>query len=108
MAETLLVQQKLIKESQWIYTVNRILKFSEILCFRPLCKLMRSRMCHVEQGMTEVICVGIKQWSGKIIMHLTDVYFLHSGGVMIYFDRIEVVNMLVPLAGTKSSHSFHC
>uniref|UniRef100_A0A3Q1KCF3 Erlin-1 n=1 Tax=Anabas testudineus TaxID=64144 RepID=A0A3Q1KCF3_ANATE len=30
-----------------------------------------------------------------------------SGGVMIYFDRIEVVNMLVPLAGTKSSHSFH-
>lgn len=24
-----------------------------------------------------------------------------SGGVMIYFDRIEVVNMLVPTAGTK-------
>uniref|UniRef100_A0A8C5H515 Erlin-1 n=1 Tax=Gouania willdenowi TaxID=441366 RepID=A0A8C5H515_GOUWI len=24
-----------------------------------------------------------------------------SGGVMIYFDRIEVVNMLVPLAGTQ-------
>uniref|UniRef100_A0A671YGV3 Erlin-1 n=1 Tax=Sparus aurata TaxID=8175 RepID=A0A671YGV3_SPAAU len=24
--------------------------------------------------------------------------FLHSGGVMIYFDRIEVVNMLVPFA----------
>lgn len=24
---------------------------------------------------------------------------LHSGGVMIYFDRIEVVNMLVPSAG---------
>lgn len=26
-----------------------------------------------------------------------------SGGVMIYFDRIEVVNMLVPLAGNNSS-----
>uniref|UniRef100_A0A667WNB3 Erlin-1 n=1 Tax=Myripristis murdjan TaxID=586833 RepID=A0A667WNB3_9TELE len=25
-------------------------------------------------------------------------FFLHSGGVMIYFDRIEVVNMLVPSA----------
>lgn len=24
---------------------------------------------------------------------------LHSGGVMIYFDRIEVVNMLVPSSG---------
>uniref|UniRef100_A0A669BVU8 Erlin-1 n=1 Tax=Oreochromis niloticus TaxID=8128 RepID=A0A669BVU8_ORENI len=26
------------------------------------------------------------------------IFFLHSGGVMIYFDRIEVVNMLVPSA----------
>lgn len=29
----------------------------------------------------------------------TQLYVFHSGGVMIYFDRIEVVNMLVPSAG---------
>lgn len=39
-----------------------------------------------------------------MIMCVTDIPFLHSGGVMIYFDRIEVVNMLVPLAGTKLYH----
>ena len=37
--------------------------------------------------------------------------FFHSGGVMIYFDRIEVVNMLVPSAGiehvyTKSNFNY--
>lgn len=28
------------------------------------------------------------------------IFLAHSGGVMIYFDRIEVVNYLVPSAGT--------
>lgn len=27
---------------------------------------------------------------------------------MIYFDRIEVVNMLVPSAGTQHSSPFNC
>lgn len=40
-----------------------------------------------------------------IYLHLPDFDFdfLRSGGVMIYFDRIEVVNMLVPSAGTGCS-----
>lgn len=40
----------------------------------------------------------------KMIMYLTHFNFPHSGGVMIYFDRIEVVNMLVPSAGTTRSY----
>ena len=44
------------------------------------------------------------------IMFLVSSFF-HSGGVMIYFDRIEVVNMLVPSAGIQhvytNSHFNH-
>lgn len=42
-----------------------------------------------------------------MIVCVIDISFLHSGGVMIYFDRIEVVNMLVPSAGTESSSFPH-
>lgn len=43
-----------------------------------------------------------------MVMYSTPYVFLslHSGGVMIYFDRIEVVNMLVPSAGTTGLDLF--
>ncbi len=34
-------------------------------------------------------------------------FVFHSGGVMIYFDRIEVVNMLVPSAGKSLKGIVH-
>lgn len=58
---------------------------------RP-CRLMRSKTCHVEPGI-------YKLWT-----HFkTPDNFISStsGGVMIYFDRIEVVNMLRPSQGSQ-------
>lgn len=33
------------------------------------------------------------------MLHTYSVFLSYSGGVMIYFDRIEVVNYLIPSAG---------
>ena len=84
--------------------------FSDVLnlCFRLLSKLMRSRMCLVEQGKESHFTLSYEaaEILTQSFIHKNTVYstifsFLHSGGVMIYFDRIEVVNMLVPTAGRK-------
>lgn len=53
-------------------------------------------------------CIHLKQCAPAVqcayIFLIVVVYFLgSSGGVMIYFDRIEVVNYLVPAAGTYMS-----
>uniref|UniRef100_A0AAX7VNA3 Erlin-1 n=1 Tax=Astatotilapia calliptera TaxID=8154 RepID=A0AAX7VNA3_ASTCA len=62
-------------------------------------KQMRSRMCLVEQGVTELPNSAVNKVIPTLIyIYLKCFFFLHSGGVMIYFDRIEVVNMLVPSA----------
>lgn len=75
-------------------------------CFRQHSKLMRLRMYLVEQGQPLLWhCWKIYECS-KINVYSTAFVFLlrFSGGVMIYFDRIEVVNMLVPSAGIKLSN----
>lgn len=59
-------------------------------------------MCLVEQGTTEFYIFDYgNRCENEYVLNRR--LLLHSGGVMIYFDRIEVVNMLVPSAGTTCS-----
>lgn len=70
---------------------------------------MKSRMCLAEQGKTEFTDANVKNHPVHESGFVFNTHFvLPSGGVMIYFDRIEVVNMLVPSAGTKCPDFHYC